>query len=309
MIEILPQVKHVYQNHHLDSTRWKRYIPRDDDIIISTSYKSGTTWMQMIVHGLIFGDGEARPLNEVSPWLGMRLRPIDDIIARLEAQQHRRFIKSHLPLDGLPYFPQARYIVVGRDSRDVFMSLWNHYRNYTPDMYKRLNETPGRVGPPFPICPQDIRQFWQRWITSGWFRWESEGYPFWSNLRHTQSWWDYRHLPNVLFVHFNDLLNDLEGEIRRVAEFLEIEASEEALPSIVNAATFSTMKQNSEKIWTSGQNMFKGGSQTFIHMGTNGRWREVLTREDLELHAAAVARVLTPDCARWLEQGRLAGQV
>jgi len=32
----LPQVLHTYQNHHLDSTRWEPYVPRDDDIVIST---------------------------------------------------------------------------------------------------------------------------------------------------------------------------------------------------------------------------------------------------------------------------------
>jgi aryl sulfotransferase len=306
MFGTFPQVKHIYQNHHLDSTRWERYIPRDDDIVISTSYKSGTTWTQTIVQGLIFGDGEARYLAEVSPTIDMRLRPLDAVIPKLEAQQHRRFIKSHVPPDGLPYFPQVKYIVVGRDPLDVFMSLWNHYSNYTPEMYRRLNETSGHVGTPFPICPEDIRDFWHGWITQGWFEWESEGYPFWSNLHHTQSWWEYHRLPNVLFIHFNDLLGDLEGEIRRIAEFLDIEISEKSLAIVVNSATFSSMKRNAEKILINGQSMFKGGAQTFFHRGTNGRWRKVLTSDDLELHAAAVARVLTPDCALWLERGRLA---
>ena len=34
----------IYQNHHLDSTRWDKFIPRPDDIVITTSYKAGTTW-------------------------------------------------------------------------------------------------------------------------------------------------------------------------------------------------------------------------------------------------------------------------
>jgi aryl sulfotransferase len=43
-----------------------------------------------------------------------------------------------------------------------------------------------------------------------------------------QSWWDFLHLPNILFVHYADLLADLEGEIRRVAQFLEIEVPDRA---------------------------------------------------------------------------------
>ena len=78
------------------------------------------------------------------------------------------------------------------------------------------------------------------WIGQGWFPWESEGYPYWGNPHHTQSWWAYRHLPNILFVHYNDLLADLAGEILRVADFLEIPLSAEALPSIMQAASLET---------------------------------------------------------------------
>ena len=132
-------------------------------------------------------------------------------------------MKTHLPLDGLRYDRRLKYVYVGRDARDVFMSFWNHYGSYTEEAYARFNDTPGRVGAEIPRCPDDIHEVWRNWITRGWFEWETEGYPPWSNLRHAQSWWDYRHLPNILFVHYADLLADFEGETRRVAEFLEIE--------------------------------------------------------------------------------------
>ena len=300
---MLPEVKHVYQNHTLDSTRWERYIPRNDDIVIATPYKSGTTWMQMIVMHLIVQDLQPRPLSEYSPWLDLRHAPLDEFIQKLEAQSHRRFIKTHLPLDGLPYFAQTKYVVVGRDARDVFMSLWNHHGNYAKEVRSQINRTPGRVGHPLPRCPEEIRDFWYEWITAGWFDWESEGYPYWSNLRHVQTWWDYKHLPNILFVHFSDLLRDLKGEIRRIANFLSILVSDEMLSAITDAVTFGNAKQNADLLLPDAINIWEGGATTFIHKGTNGRWREVLTDEDLDLYAAAVARELTPDCAHWLEGG------
>ena len=101
----LPQLAHVYQNHHLDNTRWNRYAPRDDDIIISTSYKSGTMWMQMIVLKLLHGGQEGTSLGKISPWIDSRLSPLDEVLSIVDAQQHRRFVKTHLPLDGLRYFP------------------------------------------------------------------------------------------------------------------------------------------------------------------------------------------------------------
>src|SRR5260221_8345223 len=131
----LPTVHRTYQHHHLDSTRWASYRPRDNDIVIATPYKSGTTWMQTIVMHLIFQDLQIRPIWEFSPWLDNAwTKPLPEVIQMLEQQTHRRFIKTHLPLDGLPYYAQNKYIVVGRDARDVFMSLWNHYSNYAEDV-------------------------------------------------------------------------------------------------------------------------------------------------------------------------------
>lgn len=308
MTRALPKVKHVYQNYILDSTRWDRYEPRVDDIIIATPYKSGTTWMQNIVSHLVFlGQGLTLRLSQFSPWVENRVRPIDEVIADIQAQGHRRFIKSHLPLDGLPFHQEVKYIVVSRDARDVFMSMWNHYRNLTPLFYERVNEkVPGRVGPPIPPCPDDIGTFWYQWITRGWFDWEREGYPFWSNLAHVQSWWDFRQLPNVYFVHYADMLEDLVGEIGRIADFLNIEASEGQLASIADATNFTSMKANAEALHPEHNSMFKGGAQTFINKGTNGRWKNVLAPEDLSLYHEAVSRILSPSCRQWLENGRLA---
>ena len=61
MVETLPQITHSYQNHHLNSAHWQHYVPRNDDIIVTTSIKSGTTWTQTIVLNLIFQDLSRAP--------------------------------------------------------------------------------------------------------------------------------------------------------------------------------------------------------------------------------------------------------
>ena len=146
-----PERTREYRNHHLDSTRWDRFEVRDDDIIVTTAYKAGTTWTQRILAALILGPGQlTASIPELSPWIDARfMAPLDVTLATVEAQRHRRFIKSHLAADGLRFFPQAKYVVVGRDTRDVFMSLFNHYSAYTDFAYLLFNDAE-RPGPEFP---------------------------------------------------------------------------------------------------------------------------------------------------------------
>jgi len=300
----MPVVKHLYQNHVLDSSRWNFLPLREDDIIVATSYKAGTTWMQAIVGNLIFSGQELpAPLSELSPFLEFRMVPLELVLAGLERQRNRRFIKTHLPLDGFPFDPRLKYVYVGRDARDVFMSFWNHYRTFTDETMQLINLIPGRVGGPLPPCPEGVHELWRNWITRGWFEWETEGYPWWSNLHNVQSWWDYNHLENILFVHYADLLADLEAEVRRIARFLEIEVPDRAWQVIVRNCSFAEMKAKGEWFAPNGGVPFKGGAQSFFHKGTNGRWRDILSADELRLYDAAASRELTPPCRTWLEQG------
>lgn len=145
--EKLPVVKHLYQNYMMDTLRWNFFTPRADDIVVATTYKAGTTWVQTIVANLIFG-GKKLPgsLHDLAPWLDQRLFPLELVLTRLEQQTHRRSIKTHLPLDGLPFHESIKYVYVGRDPRDVFMSFWNFYGNFSPQMIAAINGIPGRVG-------------------------------------------------------------------------------------------------------------------------------------------------------------------
>jgi aryl sulfotransferase len=158
------------------------------------------------------------------------------------------------------------------------------------------------VGGPMPRCPEDPRTLWQQWITTPSFPWENDGSPWWSHHYHVDSFWQRRDLPNVLLVHYTDLKADLEGEMRRIARFLGIEVDESLWPDLVHGARFDTMKEEAKKR-TEMEMVFEGGAERFFFKGTNGRWRDVLTAEDLELYEAAVSK-LDPDLRRWLENGR-----
>jgi aryl sulfotransferase len=300
----VPERTRVYQNHHLDSTRWDSYVHRPGDIVISTSYKAGTTWTQRIVSLLIFGPGPlTQGMMALSPWIDARFFEPETVMhERLGTQDHRRFVKSHLPLDAIPYWDDVRYIAVGRDTRDVFMSVFNHYSAYTETMYQLLAYG-DPVGGPMPPCPDDPRTLWAEWITTPSFPWEYDGSPWWSHHYHVGSFWKFRELPNVLMVHYADMKADLDGEMRRIAEFCGIDVDESVWPEIVNAARFDSMKEEARK--TPGMELvFEGGSDRFFFKGTNGRWRDVLTTEDLELYESAASK-LDAELRGWLESGRL----
>jgi aryl sulfotransferase len=298
----IPERVHEYRNHHLDSRRWDAYSARDDDVVITTAYKAGTTWTQRIMASLILGPGSLyAPLLEISPWVDARTSPAEAILARLDAQEHRRFVKSHLAADGVRFFPETKYIVVGRDTRDVFMSLYNHYAAYTESVYAKFNDAE-RPGPKLPRCPESLLDLWPRWIGEGWFDWEPDGWPFWSHSHHLATWWEVRDLPNVLLVHYADLKADTETEMRRIAAFCDISVADDMWPDLVASVGLEAMRE--EARGTPMDQIFEGGVDRFFFKGTNGRWRDVLSESDLAAYDSAATTNLAPDLRRWVEHGR-----
>ena len=293
-----PEKTKEMHNQHIDSTFWNDFKFRDDDIIISTYAKSGTTWMQQIISQMLFNGETDIDTQAMSPWIDFRVPPKEIKLAAVEAQTHRRFVKTHLPVEALVYSPKAKYVYIGRDGRDVLWSLYNHHLNGNEAMYDALNKTPGLVGPPLEPPPDDIREYWHTWLAK-------DGFPYWSFWENVRSWWAIRDLPNLLFVHFDKLKRDMPGEMRRIAAFLDIPIDESKWDIIVEHCTFDWMKNNGEKIVPLGGAVWKGGVKTFINKGTNGRWKETLTpAESAEYEAKALAE-LGPECAHWLATGEM----
>ena len=282
-------------NHHMDSTAWDRFKFRDDDVIIATYSKSGTTWMQQIVSQLIFDGAENLPVSKMSPWVDLRIMP-PEALAGLENQTHRRCVKTHLPVDALVFSPKAKYIYVGRDGRDMVWSMYNHYAHANDHWYDALNNTPGRVGPAIEPPPPTAEEFFRQWF-------EKDGHPFWSYWENVRSWWEVRNLPNVKFIHFNDMKRDLPGSIHEIAEFLGLPKQGKVFQDIVDHCTFSYMKAHAETVTPLGGALWDGGGNTFIHKGTNGRWKDALTKAEVTAYENRAIKELGVECARWLANG------
>jgi len=284
-------------NHHMDSTIWDEFVFRDDDIIIGTYAKAGTTWTQQIVGQLIFRGDPAVEVGMLSHWLDLRVIPSEITLDMLDQQTHRRILKTHLPADALVYSATAKYLYVARDLPDVVWSLHNHLFNATDEFFAMFNDTPGRVGPALERPGPDIHAFWYQFL-------RNDGSPMWSFWENLRTWWTWRNLPNVRLVHFNDLKRDLEGEIRAIAAFLQIPIEESHWAAMVEHCSFDWMKAHAGIVTPGGGEVFKGGAQTFIHKGTNKRWKDVLNAADLKEYRTLAETQLGTECLAWLENGK-----
>ena len=176
------------------------------------------------VSQLIFGGAEGINVHQLSPWVDLRILP-PQVIAGLEGQTHRRFVKTHLPVDALVFSPRAKYIYIGRDGRDAAWSFFNHHYNATDEYFREYNEGAIHGGPTLERGTGDVHEFYTQWFSRNGF----PMWPFWDNVR---SWWAMRDLPNVMLLHFNDMKADLPGSIRRIADFLQISVDPALFPAV-----------------------------------------------------------------------------
>ena len=297
-----------YRTWVLDSRYWDGYAPRPDDIVIATAPKCGTTWMQQIVSSLVFQDARVRPLPTVSPWVEARFRSTAEQVSKILADlPHRRFLKTHLPLDGLPFYDEVKYIHVARDGRDAAFSMHNHFTGFSAEQLARFDViglADPVIGRPYEQPSADLATYFRAWLAAKPERSSVEGppSPYFFDLE--AGYWAERSRPNVLLVHYADLSADLEAEMRRIAAFLTIEISESIWPSLVSAAGFVAMKSSGDALMPQTKSMFAEGSKRFFNKGQNGRWRGVLSESDLALYADAVRKMRKPGLADWLENGR-----
>jgi len=280
-----------YSNRLWDNDRWQAFVHRPGDIVISTAYKSGTSWMQRICSLLVFGTSELEAsLDEISPWLDATSQPQQTIFEAFERQTHRRFIKTHCPLDGMRLRDDVDYICVARDPRDVCISMWHQIPNS-----RRLSQDAV-------VSSADFPTFLRAWLTRPGIDGEADGWPYWSYFNHAHSCWRERERANVHLIHFQDLLDDLSGVMRRLAERLGLQPPADAWPSLVAAARFDAMK-SAHTLTTPGVawNAWKD-NRAFFRRGTSGEWRERFTSDDLKVYDRAVADKIPEDLNQWLHR-------
>jgi aryl sulfotransferase len=295
----MPDTPFRYTSSDEDSARWADFPFRRGDIVISTRSKSGTTWMQMICALLIFQQPDPpAPLGRLSPWLDWLIKPRDDVVATLEAQEHRRFIKTHTPLDGVPLDPRASYIVVVRHPLDMAVSLYHQGENLNRERLRELTGAPPPAGPSRPRPP--LKEWLLAWIDDDPDpRTQLDSLP--GVMWHLTQAWVRRDQANVVLVHYDDLQRDLEGQMRRLADDLDFSVPEDRWPELVRAATFTSMRERVDSLVPDPSGVLKDHT-AFFRSGRSGTGRELLTDAELGHYRARVATLADPAAVRWLHR-------
>ncbi|KHL18958.1 sulfotransferase domain-containing protein [Mumia flava] len=300
-----------YRSPDEDSARWDAFTLRPGDVVISTRSKSGTTWMQRIVSLLLLDEVEPyAPLSEISPWIDWNVEPIEDVVARLDAQPHRRFVKTHTPLDGVPIVDGVTYVVVARHPLDMAVSLFHQGANIDRVRLRALAGEPGPVPDGDAPRPRpDLHAWLLRWIASDASPTESmDGLR--GVLHHVEDAWGRSEggaagpgeEGDVLLVHYADLRADLEQQMRRIARRLAVEVHEHRWPDLVAAASLAAMRKQASTVVPDRLGVLRDHA-AFFRRGSSGAGAEALSPDELAAYSVRVAALLPPEIDAWLHRG------
>ncbi|MDQ7807298.1 sulfotransferase domain-containing protein [Amycolatopsis sp. A133] len=284
-----------------DSALWAGFRFRAGDVVISTPPKCGTTWMQMLCALLVFDTaGLPRPLTEISPWLDATTYDTAAILAGLEAQQHRRFVKTHTPLDGLPFEAGVTYLCVGRDPRDAMLSFEHATANLDPEAIAL-----GGLGPQVGAPPaEDPHERFREWADAE-FTPESAsfGVSLANLVHHVRTFREHRESPQTALFHYVDLKADLPGQLRQLAAALSIDTTQQRLDELAAAATFDRMRNRADELAPGVDAKLWRSNKDFFRSGTSGQWRELLDPAAVDHYHRRVAGLAPSDLAEWLHKG------
>ena len=236
------------------------------------------------------------PLGTLSPWLDWLVEPRDEVIARLAAQPHRRFMKTHTPLDGLPLDDRATFIVGARHPLDAAVSLYYQGDNLDRELLTRLTGRTGRVSGDRPPLHEWLVQ-WMSHDTSPDADLDSLRGVMW----HLSDAWARRASSNVVLVHYAELSSDLDGTMCNLAERLGFSADVPQWEELVRAARFESMKARADELAPDHLGVLKD-RDAFFRAGVPGAGRATLTATEYDKYLDRTADLAAPELLSWLHR-------
>ncbi|OBG31690.1 glycolipid sulfotransferase [Mycobacterium sp. E3198] len=296
----------VLRDYLSNSMVWDDFLAQggfvEGDIVVADPFKAGTTWTQRIVQQILHnGEEPEGGLSDTSPWLDSSWGDHSGMLNVLAEQRDsgtRRVMKSHLPADALPIAPEARYVFVGRNGKDLGISFHNYLYNFSEATMSQINRIHAEwSGDPTPlVIPEDMQEFFDLWL-------DNDGYQCCDLLDIMKSWWELRDEPNILLLHYAQLKRDLRGQITRLAEFFSIDPASLRMDAIVEHCSFDYMSARAEKMAPFGGSHMSS-AKAFFHKGLKRDHRNELTPAQVERFDRVALEKLGSECAHWLETGQ-----
>lgn len=227
----------------IDESMQQRMAWRDGDVVIAVPPKSGTTWTMNIVHQLrTGGDADFADVYAEVPWIEFVANPgvdRDALVAGFDAMPTDRFraFKSHALPGTVPYFapgegPAVKYVVIVRNPEEAVASFYPFINAHADGFFAAWG------------VPREAvvgGSFAEYFAGIG-----SHGITPWI-FGFVAGWWALRDQPNVLLLHYRDMVADHEGSVRAIADFLGIDPPADQWAKILEYTSFSWMKAHEDK--------------------------------------------------------------
>lgn len=256
LLPLYRRIGRSFPMRDLEQDFFAGYQPDAHDILACTYAKSGTNWIMQITYQIANeGVGEYEHIHDVIPWPdGDRLNhlPLTDKTALQSSPTGKRVIKSHMAWPGVPYSPEAHYISVVRDPKDVFVSSYFFVEDVV-------------LGPLMPSVNTWLKTFLSPDFVLG------------SWAAHVASYWEQRHRQNVLLLMFSDLKDDLAGNIAKITNFVGVELEQQALDRVVEKSSFAYMKSIDHKFYPGPVTPMAPARGSMMRRGQKGGSGELLS--------------------------------
>ncbi|XP_038978919.1 flavonol 4'-sulfotransferase-like [Phoenix dactylifera] len=250
----------------------KNFKARPDDIFVVSYPKSGTTWLKALSFATMTRTQYPlahHPLLSFNPHDCVLL--VEEcfqkgLISKIEALPSPRILAIHMPHSLLPdsmTSSSCRFVYICRDPKDTLVSMWHFREKSRP---KTVEPTP--FAEAFEAFCEGTSAFGAMWD-------------------HVLEYWraSLRSPERVLFLKYEEMMDEPVGNVRRLAEFMGCPFTEEeekggVVEEIVKLCSFEKLKSlEANKVGTQGGPGFVVTNDSFFRKGGGGDWKNHMSPE------------------------------